>query len=60
MTTDAPDPKMIEWLASLSRVIQMARLVSTFDGTDRASLDALRDALCEFTLLDEEVQRDNN
>ena len=54
-----PDPRMFEWRAALGRVIVSARLVSAFDGTDRASLDALRDALYEFGRLDEDLHKED-
>lgn len=50
-----PDPKWLEWLAVLGRVVNSARLVSAFDGTDRASLDQLRDDLYEFGIIDERL-----
>jgi hypothetical protein len=52
-----PDPRWLEWLAVLGRVVNSARLVTAFDGTDRQSLDQLRDALYEFGIIDEELSR---
>jgi hypothetical protein len=50
-----PDPRWLDWLAVLGKVVTSARLVTAFDGTDRESLDQLRDALYEFGLIDEEL-----
>jgi hypothetical protein len=50
-----PDPQWLEWLAVLGKVVNAARLVTAFDGTDRDSLDQLRDALYEFGLIDERL-----
>lgn len=57
MTTPMPmpDPRWLEWLAVLGKVVVAARLVTAFDGTDRESLDQLRDALFEFGLIDEQL-----
>jgi hypothetical protein len=48
-----PDPRWLEWLVVLGKVVTCARLVTAFDGTDRESLDQLRDALYEFGLVEE-------
>lgn len=48
-----PDPRWLEWLTVLGKVVNSARLVTAFDGTDRDSLDQLRDALFEFGVIDE-------
>jgi hypothetical protein len=53
-----PDPRWLKWLAVLGRVVSAARLVTAFDGTDRESLDQLRDALYDFGLVEEELSRD--
>lgn len=57
MTTPIPlpDPRWFDWLRILGKVVNSARLVCAFDGTDRESLDALRDALYEFGLIEEEL-----
>lgn len=57
MTTSLPlpDPRWLEWLAALGKVVNSARLVTAFDGTDRASLDQLRDALYEFGVIEEQL-----
>lgn len=57
MTTPMPmpDPRWLEWLAILGRVVVSARMVCAFDGTDRESLDQLRDALYDFGLIDEQL-----
>lgn len=52
-----PDPRWMEWLAVLGKVVNSARLVTALDGTDRESLDQLRDALYEFGVIDEELSR---
>lgn len=55
-----PDPRWLEWLAVLGKVVVAARLVTAFDGTDRESLDQLRDALFEFGLIDEQLSEGNS
>lgn len=57
MTTPLPlpDPRWLEWLAVLGKVVNSARLVTALDGTDRESLDQLRDALYEFGIIDEQL-----
>lgn len=52
-----PDPRWLEWLAVLGKVVNSARLVCAFDGTDRDSLDQLRDALYEFGIIDEQLSQ---
>lgn len=61
MTTPLPmpDPRWLEWLAVLGKVVNAARLVTALDGTDRESLDQLRDALYEFGIIDEQLSGSN-
>ena len=62
MTTPMPmpDPRWLEWLAVLGKVVNSARLVTALDGTDRESLDQLRDALYEFGIIDEQLSAGGN
>jgi hypothetical protein len=53
------DEQSLRWLNVLFRVIKAARLVTVFDGTDRDSLEELRHALIDFTLIEEGLRGDN-
>ena len=53
MTTHIED----EWFREARNVIAFARLVCVFDGTDRQSLDFLRDALYRLGVIEIEIQR---
>lgn len=52
-------PTQIEddWFREARNVIGFARLVCVFDGTDRQSLDFLRDALYRLGIIEVEIQR---
>lgn len=43
------------WLNAAVKVIVAARMVVAFDGTDRISLEALRDAIFEFGRVEAEI-----
>lgn len=50
-----PDEKWDQWTMCLAAVVVTARLVAAFDGTDRQSLDFLKDALYELGEFSEQV-----
>lgn len=55
MSTSEFDPKLFELFNAMRAVVFAARMVTAFDGTDRESLDKLRDALYEFGRIDQEL-----
>lgn len=54
---DQPPSLQDQWFMAVGAVVACARFVTVFDGTDRHSLDGLRDALFALGLIEEEIQR---
>lgn len=55
-----PNENEVAWLESLHAVVNAARMVCALDGTDRLSIEALRDALYNFGVHDERSRDDRN
>ena len=54
-----PNDQEISWVLSLNEVVNAARLVCLFDGADRISIEALRDALYKFGVENERAKNGN-
>jgi len=57
MTEDEQYPMSVALFNALGNVLSCARLVTVFDGTDRLSIEALRTALYNYGLIEEQVRK---
>lgn len=54
--SEPDENEMIRRMVVLMRLIEAARMVVAFDGTDRESLDELREAMYEYGKIIQEIE----